>query len=707
MKTWTVANWSLRLAVVMLPLTGGCVRESVNSTPAIVTNQNPAAFTEAAASPDEQAPPQAAARDLENAPARLVSTPATAAPVTKLSSSAAEVARLAQSGVDENVMLAFVNNSTSAFELGSDQIIYLNDIGVPGNVATAMIQRDQVLKAASPAPAAPAPVYSYQPAPVQIAAPETVNPQPGPAIAQEAPPPQANVTATYFYDELSPYGNWVEVEGYGRCWQPSAVVVDRSWTPYVDRGHWVYSDCGWYWASDYSWGWAPFHYGRWFRHNSWGWCWAPDTVWGPSWVSWRYNAGYCGWAPLPPTACYQPGGGFTYYGRSVGVGFGFGLGADYFTFVAADRFCDPQPFRHRVPRGQVTQIFHNTTIINPVVEDRGNPRYHRGIPTKHLAEVTRTEIKPVKIQETTSAQARGRGDDRDRNRGTMTVFRPTLPQPPAHTTGNRIGVGVKPATPDTVIRRFDADATMHRGIPRKTEASAAVSQVPSERRSETVPIFKAPGAGNNPSRNPRGPERTPAAEPNKELPARLPVLRETAPAVTSPKTPPPQNSVPPKRQPTAPAPRQFVAPAHTQNQPARPEQPLVRDDAQRGQPRQEKVFVRPSAPAAPVQPQSAPQLRTYQAPVQPPTYPPMTTKEPRGNFRTAPERAVPARVPEASAPPATRVAVPQVSTPRIETPRVESRPAPAMQVPSAAAARPAANSEGGSRDKRQRDGNPR
>ncbi len=43
-------------------------------------------------------------------------------------------------------MLAFVTNSTSTFNLGAEEIIYLNDIGVPSAVVTAMIQRDQVLK---------------------------------------------------------------------------------------------------------------------------------------------------------------------------------------------------------------------------------------------------------------------------------------------------------------------------------------------------------------------------------------------------------------------------------------------------------------------------------------------------------------------------------------------------------------------------------
>ena len=62
--------------------------------------------------------------------------------------------------------------------------------------------------------------------------------------------------------------NWIEVEGYGRCWQPTVVVGNRNWQPYCDRGQWVYSDAGWYWLSDYTWGATTFHYGRWFTHPS-------------------------------------------------------------------------------------------------------------------------------------------------------------------------------------------------------------------------------------------------------------------------------------------------------------------------------------------------------------------------------------------------------------------------------------------------------
>src|SRR5262245_10768679 len=57
----------------------------------------------------------------------------------------------------------------------------------------------------------------------------------------------------YFYDDLSPYGRWVECEPYGWCWSPYDITA--GWRPYLNGG-WVYTDYGWTWSSDEPWGWA-------------------------------------------------------------------------------------------------------------------------------------------------------------------------------------------------------------------------------------------------------------------------------------------------------------------------------------------------------------------------------------------------------------------------------------------------------------------
>jgi hypothetical protein len=334
-------------------------------------------FSNALAQP---APPPPTTADVSAVPPADVPPPPNILPTSPL----AQVIRLAQAGVDESVIMSYVTSSTSMFNLDSETIIYLSDLGVPNEVVTAMMQRDQVLQQ-------------------QMAA---ANPPPPPpdttTTAPTEPPPSpepTEVTVNYFYSSLAPYGTWVDVEGYGRCWRPTMVVYNSGWQPYCDRGHWVYSDCGWYWASDYSWG-VTFHYGRWFRNPRLGWCWWPDTVWAPSWVTWRYSNDYCGWAPLPPFAVYRPGVGFVYQGNGVSIGFNFGLAVNCFTFVPTRYFCDSHPRHYRIGAGDETRIYNQTTVINNYNFDGHNRTIvNNGIAVQHITDVTRTPIHPVPVRE--------------------------------------------------------------------------------------------------------------------------------------------------------------------------------------------------------------------------------------------------------------------------------------------------------------------
>ena len=113
-----------------------------------------------------------------------------------------------------------------------------------------------------------------------------------------APPPMVDDVG-YFYNALSPYGQWVSASPYGQVWVPYTQVVGQNWRPYT-YGSWSNTEYGWTWVSDFSWGWAPFHYGRWAWARPYGWVWVPDRVWGPAWVSWRTGDTYLAWAPLGP-----------------------------------------------------------------------------------------------------------------------------------------------------------------------------------------------------------------------------------------------------------------------------------------------------------------------------------------------------------------------------------------------------------------------
>src|SRR6266436_9151558 len=59
-----------------------------------------------------------------------------------LSPGAAEVVRLAQSGVTEDVVLAYIQNSQSTFNLAADDVVYLRDVGLSSPVITAMLNHD-------------------------------------------------------------------------------------------------------------------------------------------------------------------------------------------------------------------------------------------------------------------------------------------------------------------------------------------------------------------------------------------------------------------------------------------------------------------------------------------------------------------------------------------------------------------------------------
>ena len=304
----------------------------------------------------------------------------------------AEVIKLVQAGVEAGTIRSYIANTPGVFGLDAGMIVYLNDAGVPTDNVNAMMEHDKNISV---------PVAASAPAAAPVAAP--------------AP----EVTVNQFYENLSPYGSWVEVEGYGRCWRPTTVIYDSAWQPYCDRGHWVYSDYGWYWDSDYLWG-VTFHYGRWFHHSRMGWCWWPDTVWAPSWVTWRSNNDYCGWAPLPPFAVYRPGVGFFYRGAGVAVGFDFGLGAECFTFVSMNRFSERHPRYYRAEQERGRQIFNQTTIINNYnVHNR--TIVNGGIPVEHINAGVHRPIQPVPIAQIPHAERqgwRGTGADYTQHSGT-------------------------------------------------------------------------------------------------------------------------------------------------------------------------------------------------------------------------------------------------------------------------------------------------
>jgi hypothetical protein len=274
MKCRVLCKGSFGMWVGVLALAGGGVMQVFRAPAQTVAALAPVGESNLPAVPvtedDSVVTEELSVAELADAPVKPLSNDKPIPANVRAGGPAQEVIKLANAGVEESVLLAFVTNSTSTFNLNADEIVYLNDLGIPGSVVTAMTQRDRALQASAAA---------ATPAATQVA-PQFDN-------SAETYPATAEGDDSAFYNSLAPYGTWVEVGGIGPCWQPTVVAVNPGWQPYFDAGHWVDTDCGWYWYSDYSWGWAPFHYGRWFRHHRLGWCWAPGRTWGPSWVCWR------------------------------------------------------------------------------------------------------------------------------------------------------------------------------------------------------------------------------------------------------------------------------------------------------------------------------------------------------------------------------------------------------------------------------------
>ena len=223
---------------------------------------------------------------------------------------------------------------------------------------------------------------------------------------QEASAQQSGVSFGVFYDELSPYGQWVDYPNYGYVWIPS---VGSDFAPYSSNGHWILTDYGWTWVSDYSWGWAPFHYGRWDYDDSYGWYWVPDNEWGPSWVNWRRADGYYGWSPMRP-------------GISISVSFGSGytMPNDRWRFVRDRDFSRTDVNHYYVNRTNNGTIIKNSSVINRTYIDQSrHATYVSGPDRADIKKSTGKTIQPVIINDRDKP-------GQDLKNGRLQIYRPQV-----------------------------------------------------------------------------------------------------------------------------------------------------------------------------------------------------------------------------------------------------------------------------------------
>jgi hypothetical protein len=168
-----------------------------------------------------------------------------------------------------------------------------------------------------------------------------------------------NVIITFqtFYDDLSPYGDWIYTPDYGYVWQPY-FDSPHNFRPYSSNGYWVNTMSGWTWVSDYPWGWATFHYGRWYFDDYAGWLWIPGYEWAPAWVTWGNYGDYYGWAPLGPHI-------------NVSINFNWFAPDPWWTFVPRRHFCSHH--WHQYIYDRPVQVNH-ITYINNIYTDNDDRR---------------------------------------------------------------------------------------------------------------------------------------------------------------------------------------------------------------------------------------------------------------------------------------------------------------------------------------------
>jgi hypothetical protein len=552
MKTQMFRAWVLGVAISTLALGTGChqdearaeVPEGDKLVPELVPAHADPALPPARIDIDTaEALERAAAVSTNAAPPKVVANPVMPANL-KVSPALGEVLKLAQAGVSEEVMLAYIVHSTNFFDVGSDVIVYLNDLGVSNQVITTLIHHDttpemqvrrQAAVAVQPLPpsvALNAPATNvYPPAVSQTVpppAPDTTGAPPPPVDAEvtAVSAPEEPVSVSYFYSSLAPYGTWVEVDGYGLAWQPTVVVSNPGWRPYSDRGRWIWSDHGWYWYSDYSWGWAPFHYGRWCDYPRLGWVWLPDTYWGPSWVSWRYSSSYCGWAPLPPACHYRPGFGFSYYGSSVGFSFGFDFGLSYhhYNYVPVGRFCDRSPGLHVIRGDRARAIHRDTTVVNNYVVGNNNTIINNGVGRERIAAVTRGAIPTATVREV-ATRSSTRREQLVNNGSSLAIVRPTLPERPERShvaVPNRANIARVSADGSQTI---PANSRLNTAVRRDTAPSASLTERPATRDADNRAAILArdttPAVTRNGSAEPAAPSgesRTAPVTSNRQSP---------------------------------------------------------------------------------------------------------------------------------------------------------------------------------------------
>ncbi|EHQ25751.1 DUF6600 domain-containing protein [Mucilaginibacter paludis] len=302
--------------------------------------------------------------------------------------------------------------------------------------------------------------------------------------------PGETVSFQTFYDELQPYGTWVDDPNYGSVWIPDA---EDGFQPYATNGHWVVTEYGNTWVSDYEWGWAPFHYGRWRYDDYYGWEWIPGSEWGPAWVNWRTGGDYYAWAPMAP-------------GVSIDISFGgYNVPNDYWICAPRAYITSPRIYDYYVPRTRVVNIIRNTTIINNVYVNN-NRRFVSGPRPQDIERYTNRRVDIYRINNSNNPRTTIIQNN------TVNIYRPTVIR-------NNNNGGDRPRPSRVVDATAYRNAHPNEGIANRSNGAtinhtnatrlAQTARDPQAQNSNIVRVNNRPGVattpnGNNPGNNNNG-----------------------------------------------------------------------------------------------------------------------------------------------------------------------------------------------------------
>ena len=327
----------------------------------------------------------------------------------------------------------------------------------------------------------------------------------------------ASVSFQVFYNELSPYGTWVNNSQYGFVWVPD---VAPGFIPYATNGYWVFTDEGWTWVSNYPWGWAPFHYGRWYTDPYYGPMWVPDNEWGPGWVSWRRSEGYYGWAPIGPGISI-----------SIAYGNGYSIPDNQWTFVRDRDFGRRNINNYYVDHSRNVTIIHNSTVISNTRENRvRNVSYNAGPERNDVEKHGGKPVVPVAIRESSKP-------GQSMNKNQLQIYRPQVQKP--MTAGDKPAPArvsqmkdVKPPSQRTYgkPKPVETPQEVHHPLPPVKTGQPAKQQEPVRQQPASQPAKQqaAPQQHQQPASQPAKQQAAPQQQQHQQ-PASQPTKQQAAP----------------------------------------------------------------------------------------------------------------------------------------------------------------------------------